>query len=75
MFQSNPSLFLFPMEKRFDGSNWTAFKTMIIKATHGHGLLGYLTRKITDPAMSDSKAPISTATMTWWGATNPTADK
>lgn len=76
---SNPTLFLLPTEEKFDGANWTSFKTTITEAARGRGLLDYLEGKIRDPVTvkTESKGtqPIPTTPTVWWGAPNPTADE
>ncbi|KAG6875857.1 hypothetical protein C0992_002033 [Termitomyces sp. T32_za158] len=79
MEMSNPTLFILPTEEKFDGSNWTAFKTTITEAACGRGLLDYLEGKIKDPTVKkegdESASPIPTIATTWWGAENPTAEE
>ncbi|KAG6870455.1 hypothetical protein C0992_013330 [Termitomyces sp. T32_za158] len=76
---SNPALYQLPMEKRFDGSNWSTFKTIITEAARGRGLLDYFNGTIADPGTkeeSDSKrAVVPETSTTWWGASNPTPDE
>lgn len=76
---SNPTLFLLPTEEKFDGANWTSFKTTITEAARGRGLLEYLEGKIENPATvkAESKGtqPTPTATTTWWGSPNPTVEE
>ncbi|KAG5332108.1 hypothetical protein C0989_007212, partial [Termitomyces sp. Mn162] len=78
----NPSLFLLPVEDRFDGSNWVVFRTTVTKAARGCGLLGYLTSEIREPEPEtydpgESKgAPIKAShTSTWWGSASPSLDE
>lgn len=68
---SNPALFLLPAEEKFDGSNWTAFKTVITEAARGRGLLDYLSGAIKYPTVKSERREATT----WWGASNPTPDE
>ena len=59
----NPLLFLLSTEEKFDSSNWVSFKTTLIEAAHGHGVLGYLTDKIINllTSFAEEKSSIPTA--------------
>ncbi|KAG6896376.1 hypothetical protein C0992_008717, partial [Termitomyces sp. T32_za158] len=72
------ALFLLPVEEKFNGSNWTAFKTVITEATHECGLLDYLEGKISNPVLKKEGGkgrPTPTTATTWWEAADPTPDE
>lgn len=58
----NPPLFLLPIEEKFDGSNWVAFKMIITEAACGHGLLEYLNGNIVKPETKMLAVTMATAT-------------
>lgn len=76
---SNPALFLLPAEEKFDGSNWTVFKTTIMEAACRCGLLDYLEGKIRNPVLKKeggtSRTSTPTTPTTWWEAADPTPDE
>ena len=58
---SQPVTFVLSMEEKFNRSNWTEWKGLIISAVKSHGVMGYLDGTIPRPATpSPSTDPTNT---------------
>ena len=77
---SQPANFVLPMKEKFDGSNWTEWKELIISAAKFCGVMGYLDGTIPRPATPSpstdlSNVPIPMMPTIYWESKRPSQDE
>jgi hypothetical protein len=77
---SQPGTFVLPTEEKFDGSNWTEWKGLIISAAKSRGVMGYLDGTIPRPATPSpgtdpNDTPLPSTPTVYWGSKRPSQDE
>ena len=72
--------FILPTEEKFDSSNWTKWKELIISAAKSCGVMGYLEgtiqRPVTpSPGTDPSTIPLPITPTAYWGLKSPSQDE
>ena len=77
---SQPATFVLSTEEKFDGSNWTEWKGLIISAAKSRGVMGYLDGTIPRPATPShstdpTETPLPSTPTVYWGTKKPSQDE